>query len=164
MNTENKKTNLSPYNATIGYQLSKILKLKRRLTDQKMQSLNLSRTQWLTLVWIQIIGSPCWQKDLLANLEIDAAHLTRILAELESRNYIQRTIVDKNRRCLLIDFTDYYIKEIEPFITNIIETENNILLSNLNDDDKTHLIKLLNQLEQNISNALHSTLNTKELT
>ena len=57
------------YNVTrcsIGYRLNKILKLKRRFIDQDMQSLNLSRTQWLTLVWIQNLGSSCWQKDLLA--------------------------------------------------------------------------------------------------
>ena len=119
---------MPPYSShqTIGYQLNKILRLKRRFIDHEMQQLNLSRTQWLTLVWIQLLGPSCPQKDLLVHLEIDAGHLTRVLAELEDRKYISRTIINENRRCLLIEVTPYYIKDISPVIAEILEKENYI--------------------------------------
>jgi len=69
---------------TIGFQLAKILKLKRRFIDIEMKELGLSRTGWQVLFWLTILA-PCSQKELLKNLDIDAGHLARVklLAQVE---------------------------------------------------------------------------------
>lgn len=138
----------------VGFQLAKILKLKRHFVDLEMKKLDLSRTQWQVLLWMKILG-PCSQKELLKNLDIDAAHLARVLEELEKIKYISRTPVAGDRRSLFIQMTDFSKRKVIPHIEMALEKEDIVLLDGLTTRDKELLKKLLNKLEENIESAIN---------
>lgn len=148
----NLNPNLNP-ETTIGFQLAKILKLKRRFIDIEMKELGLSRTGWQVLFWLKILGS-CSQKELLKNLDIDAAHLARILEDFETKEYITRSPIKGNRRCLFIDVTPYSKQYLMPQIQATIEKESAILLDGVSDANRKLLITLLKQIETNIESLL----------
>lgn len=89
---------------SVGFQLIKILKLKRHFIDHEMKKLELSRTEWRVLLWMKILGH-CSQKELLKNLEIDAAHLARLLERFEKNKVIVRKQVETDRRSLFVELT-----------------------------------------------------------
>jgi DNA-binding MarR family transcriptional regulator len=138
---------------TIGFQLIKILKLKRRFVDIEMNELGLSRTAWRVLFWMNILGA-CSQKELLKNLEIDAGHLSRVLEGFEKKGYIVRTPIQGNRRSLFIQMTEYGKLFLMPHMQLAINKEDAILLNEINEQDRKLLFKLLNQLEANMQVAL----------
>lgn len=138
---------------TIAFQLIKILQLKRLFVDIEMNQLGLSRTGWRVLFWLNILG-PCSQKELLKKLEIDAGHLTRVLEDFEKKGYIVRTPIQGNRRSLFIQMSKYGNNFLMPHMQAAINKEDFILLKGINDNDKRLLLKLLNQLELNMENAL----------
>lgn len=138
---------------TVSEQLAKVIRLKRQLIDIHIKETGLSRTQWQTLYWLNKSGS-CTQQELLKNLEIDAAHLARILDKLEQKEYITRTPIKDDRRCLFIQMTAYTKNNLIPKILAAVDKEEFILLDNINDRDKIHLIELLSKLELNLETAL----------
>lgn len=140
---------------TLEFQLAKIAKLKRRLIDVEMKEIDFSRTQWQVLLWLKILG-PCLQKELLKNLEIDAAHVARILEEFEKKQYIIRTQVAGNRRALFIKMTKFSEEKLVPHLEMAIEKERTILNKGLNLDEKNILKLLLQKLEKNLLYALES--------
>src|SRR5690606_25340991 len=100
---------------SMGAKLARLVKLKRRFIDNELKKLRLCRTEWQVLLWVGAI-CPCPQQELLKNLDIDAAHLTRLLIKLEKDKYICREFIDGNRRAFLIRLTDYSKKHIIPYI------------------------------------------------
>jgi len=139
---------------TIGFQLAKILKLKRRYIDKEMKALELCRTQWQTLISLNIL-EPCSQKDLLKYLDIDAAHLARVLETLEKNNYILREPIKDNRRSLLVKMTPHAKKHFVPLMEKTLKTENALLLKGLTLADKKTLEKILPLLVKNMKAALN---------
>jgi DNA-binding MarR family transcriptional regulator len=138
---------------TIGFQLAKILKLKRRFIDIEMKELGLSRTGWQVLFWLTILA-PCSQKELLKNLDIDAGHLARVLEEFEQKKYIVRSQIEGDRRSLLIQITQYSQQNLIPHMQATINKENTILLNGINEENKILLFKLLAQVEENMESVL----------
>jgi len=151
---KNKMISKTQGQVTIGFQMLKILKLTRKFLDAEMKALGISRTGWQVLFWMHILGS-CSQKELLKNLDIDAGHLARVLEDFEQKEYIVRTPIEGNRRSLFIQMTKYGRKSLMPYVEAAIEKEGYILLNGINDKDKARFIKLLNQLELNMTAALN---------
>jgi MarR family transcriptional regulator for hemolysin len=139
---------------SIGFKLAKVLKLKRRYIDIEMKALGLSRTQWQTLTSLNILG-PCAQKDLLKNMDIDAAHLARVLESLEKSNYIIRTPIKNNRRSLLVQMTPQSQKRFVPLLEKTLTTENALLLKNISTADQKKLKALLEVFITNMEHALN---------
>ena len=159
---ENPQSNVSDTaSTTLGFQLAKIAKLKRQLIDIYVAKINLCRTEWQALFWIDKLGN-CTQKELLKNLEIDAGHLARVLEKLEQKKYILRARVKENRRCLFIQLTSYCRQEIIPQILTAMQKEEDLLLDKITAHDKKLLIQSLFQIEQNVEAALNSELHKKE--
>ncbi len=145
---------------SIGYQLAQILKCKRRLVDIEMKPLGLSRTQWQVLFYMSLLG-PCSQKELLNRVDIDAAHLARVLEELEKNNYLVRTPLESDRRALFIDFTDHSRQQILPHIKAVMEKENARLLKGLTIADQKQLHQLLGKMQHNMESTLNDLLMVK---
>ncbi len=137
---------------TVGFKMTRIVRHKRQLIDQHMKPLGLSRTQWQVMVWLGILGTPCQQKDLLNNIEIDAAHLARVLEKLERASYITRARISTNRRMVSIDVTAKG-KKLFNKIDQIMTNENKTLLGNLSPADQKHFHKVLDQVENNLVSA-----------
>ena len=107
-----------------------------------MKSLDLSRTQWQVMVRFSMFEMPCSQKTLLKSMEIDAAHLTRVLDQLEQKNLIKR-IPDRNdRRSINIQLTQQG-EALLPKIKAIMFHESEVMLNGLSLEEKQQLEKLL---------------------
>jgi DNA-binding MarR family transcriptional regulator len=131
----------------VGFKLSKVLKLKRRYIDIQMRELGLSRTQWQALLGVKILG-PCSQKELLTHLDIDAAHLARLLEELEINEYVVRSRAKEDRRSLLVQLTPHSKQKIIPKIEKALNQENTVLLKGLNTVDRNYLKKCWKNLRK----------------
>lgn len=139
--------------ATICQQLVKILKLKRQFIDRELKNVNISRTQWQVLLWQHWCG-PCSQQELLNYLDIDAAHLTRVLVSLEEKQWITRTTIDGDRRALSICITDYCKEHIIPLIEKTVQKKHAMMFQGVSGANKQQLIGLLNQLSANLDALL----------
>jgi MarR family transcriptional regulator for hemolysin len=138
---------------TIGFKISTVLTLKRRLTDIDMKALGLSRTQWRVLLRLNISGSST-QKKMLEYLDIDCAHLTRVLDQLEQEGLVTRTLSQEDRRVRIVSLTQKCQQHIMPHIVHTLTHENDVLLKKVSASEKKQLGQLLDQLEQNLSAAL----------
>lgn len=147
---------------TFGFQIALIAKLKRKLIDTYVANLELSRTEWQALFWINRLGD-CGQKELLKNLEIDAGHLARVLEKLEKKNYITRMPIPTNRRCVFIHLTEYSKKNIIPKILLAMKKEDQVIFEQISDEDKIYLQQLLLKIENNLEVALITNLKQLEL-
>lgn len=139
--------------ASIGLQLSRIVRLKRQIVDIHIKDTGLSQTQWRVLFWIDKLDN-CTQKELLKHLEIDAGHLARLLEKLEEKKYITRSQLSGDRRCLSIQMTEYAKQNLIPCIHEGITKEESILLKNIDEEDQKLLESLLSQLENNLLTAI----------
>lgn len=138
---------------SIGSSIAKILKLKRMLLDNKMKSFGLSRTQWQVLLWMKDLGS-CSQQQLLTIIDIDAAHLARVLEQLEKDGFVIRTRCKDDRRALLISLTEQCQTNFIPKLNKIINDETKILLNNLTNSEIESLSQMLNKIETNLQSFL----------
>lgn len=135
---------------SIGFSLVKVLRLKRAFIDKKMKIVDLSRTQWRVLFWMNILGA-CSQKTLLEHLEIDAAHLTRVLDEFEKKSLIKRKSIPTDRRSLFVELTPSGKKKYIPFLTEMLAEENTILTKSFTAKEQKELIRLLKKMEDNMA-------------
>jgi DNA-binding MarR family transcriptional regulator len=149
--------NMEPDNKNlIGPQLAKVTNRLRRYIDNEMKIFDLSRTQWQVLCTLRNMGS-CSQKDLLGRLDIDAAHLARVLDKLENRQYITRDKLDQDRRALFIKMTPLAIEQLVPHLTQVHIKEHEVLLRGLTTTETQQLSQLLNKLENNLDITLLQT-------
>ncbi len=138
---------------TIGFKIATVLSLKRQLVDIDMKALGLSRTQWQVLLRLKILG-PSTQKKLLEHLDIDCAHLTRVLDQLEQDQLVVRTPSEDDRRARVVSLTEQCQQRIMPQMKQSLSNENEILLNELSAAEKKQLAALLDKLEYNLSTAL----------
>jgi MarR family transcriptional regulator for hemolysin len=134
---------------TLGFRLVSIVKLKWRMLDTKLKKLGLSRTEWRALLWMKILG-PCSQQELLEGLDIDAAHLTRILTKLEKEKLIIRQSVTGDRRSLQVSLSLSAEQKLIPSIESSIKEENEIMLNGINGEERVELMRLLEKVESNL--------------
>lgn len=140
-------------NYSVGSHLARIMWFKRRFIDIGMKPLDMTRMQWQTLHWLNML-CPCTQKQLLNYMDIDGGQLARTLDEFEKNNIITRKPLVEDRRCLLVELTPYAKKKLIPQLEKIFEKENDILLDGISAADKKKLTSLLEKIESNIHNAL----------
>lgn len=140
---------------SIGYQLARVLKFKRHFLDLELKKVGLSRTQWQVLFGVIILQCRS-QQELLKNLDIDPAYLARTLEKLEELQYIVRRPLKDDRRCLLIEMTEYGKEQVAPHVQAALAKEDALLLRGLSHQEQQHLSKLLLQLEQNMTSVLNS--------
>ncbi len=140
-------------NYSVGFRIARIMWLKRRFIDIEMKPLDMTRMQWQTLHWLNMI-SPCTQKQLLNYMDIDGGQLARTLDEFEKNNIITRKPLAEDRRCLLVELTNHAKKKLIPHLEKVFEKENDILLDGISSADKKKLTSLLEKIESNIDIAL----------
>src|SRR3990167_8889459 len=136
-------------NYSVGFRIARIMWHKRRFIDIEMKPLDMTRMQWQTLHWLNMI-SPCTQKQLLNYMDIDGGQLARTLDEFEKNNIITRKPLAEDRRCLLVELTPHAKRKLIPHLEKVFERENDILLDGISSADKKKLTSLLEKIESNI--------------
>jgi DNA-binding MarR family transcriptional regulator len=137
----------------INFHIAKIFRLKRRIMDAEMKKLDICRSKWQTLIWLKTLGA-CSQQELLKHLDIDAAHLARVLEAFDREQWIIRTRSSEDRRAVLIDITEKCRSDIMPAIEHGLQKEVDIMLDSLSTTEKTTLNRLLTKIETNLLTAV----------
>ena len=137
----------------LGFAFMDITRLKRQYMDQQVKALGLTRTQWRIYAWLHTLGTPCPQKTLLTNIEIDAAHLARVLDQLEKKGHLTRHAPPENRRALSIELTPEG-QAIVQKIEGILEKEHHTMKNHLTDRQVDDLYHALAQIKQNLEETL----------
>jgi len=139
MNTKNSLKTL------LTFKIVALANLNRQSIDQKMQTLNLCRTQWQVLARFNFIEQPCSQQSLLKCLDIDRAHLTRTLDQLEASLLIKRIEDPNDKRAKRVCLTKRGEK-IQKTVEQILLEENEALLEILSKKECECLTTGLNKL------------------
>lgn len=134
---------------SICYQMLNVIKLIRRLVDEEMKALGISRTGWQVLFRLRQLG-PCTQKELVRVMDIDAGQLARVLEEFEEKDYIVRRPHKNDRRCLAIEMTEKGRAYLMPHVERSIAKEEAVLGKNFTETEKQLLSNLLTKLEKNL--------------
>jgi len=137
----------------LGFAFMDITRLKRQYMDQQVKALGLTRTQWRIYAWLHTLGTPCPQKTLLSNIEIDAAHLARVLEQLEKKGHLTRHVPPENRRALCIELTSEGQATLQK-IKHILLEEHNIMKRHLSDKQVDEFYQALAQIKQNLEATL----------
>lgn len=128
---------------------AKIVRLNRQILDTKLKSFDLTRKQWQLLLWLGDLDPPCSQQILLQNFDVDAAHLTRLLDQLEQKAIITRERLLQNRREQVIWLTPGG-KKIFNQIQTIAFAQNELALHGLTEQQKKELHVILDKIENNL--------------
>ena len=137
----------------LGTHIYHTLRLKRLLIDQHVKDSDLTRNQWRTMLWLAILSTPCSQKELLANLDVDGAQLTRLLDQLEKKELITRQTIENNRRALEIHLTTAG-KELTSELKKVLLHEEEVITRGFTPTETKQLRELLIRVQGNIITAL----------
>jgi DNA-binding MarR family transcriptional regulator len=149
------------FNDMPSFKLVKIIHLKRLYVDSQLSKLALTRTQWQIMIILDILEEPISQQDILKNIDIDAAQLTRTLNQLENNNYIARYREQQNRRSAFIKITVKGKKIIQK-IKTVMENETRIFFTDFSEDEKKSFLSQLKKVEKNfISGVENQSLNER---
>lgn len=118
---------------------------KRQCIDQRMKALNLSRTQWQVLSRFNFLPQPCPQQALLKCLDIDRAHLTRTLAQLEKLKLLTRIETPTDRRARFINLTKQG-QATQKKVEQILHAENELMLVSLSQEENDQFNAILDKL------------------
>jgi DNA-binding MarR family transcriptional regulator len=132
-------------NDLLCYQLFELVKLNTQQIDTRMKPLSLSRTQWKILSRFPYLGEPCSQQSLLRSMDIDRAHLTRSLYQLERRGLITRTRQAKDRRAFNISLTANGLT-MRNWVGQVLSENDTGLLDTLTASESTELLRLIQKI------------------
>ncbi len=130
-----------------------LAKTNARVIDAQMNQFDLSRTQWKVLLRFNFLPIPCTQQQLLKSVDIDRAHLTRTLDQLEQRKLITRTRLSHDKRAFNISPT-LKGKELLKKMEQIMRDESNAMIKGINEKEIQLLDKLIHKVTANILNEL----------
>src|SRR5215475_11251589 len=99
---------------TLGFVLHEVARLLKRSFERRAKALGLTRSQWQTLVYLNV-HEGIHQAKLADILEIESITLVRILDKLEARGLIERRRHPSDRRIWQL----YLLDEARPLIAEM---------------------------------------------
>lgn len=136
------------------YKLFLLVKTNEQIIDKQVKQFDLSRTQWKTLVKFNFLPMPCTQQQLLKAMEIDRAHLTRVLDQLEQRKLLMRARLSHDKRSFSVTLTSEgqrLLKKIE----KILEHYSTNLVAELSKKDAKTFTNLLHSITSSLLHKLN---------
>jgi MarR family transcriptional regulator for hemolysin len=130
------------------YKLFFLVRTNEHFIDKRMKQFDLSRSQWKALIRFNFLPNPCTQQQLLKSLEIDRAHLTRILDQLEQRKLIIRTRQINDKRNFIIALTTSGKSVLQKMI-EIMQCDSNELVAGFSAHEVNIFEKLLHKATEN---------------
>ncbi len=136
--------------STLGSDLARLVRVWRALIDHRLKPLELTQTHWITLHNINRLPPEQSQIQLAKAIGIEQPSLVRTLDQLEEKGLITRHTCANDRRAKRIKLTE----TAEPIIReldNVITSTRRKILDGISDEEVQLLIKLIGQLERNIT-------------
>ncbi len=138
----------------IGFLINDAARQLRTNYDRRMRELGLTRSQWWVLTHLYF-NEGLSQTSLSEILEIERATLGRLLDRLETKGWIERRTVPKDRRVKLV----YLARAVEPLLRTMravaadLRTE---ALADLDEDEQQRFIATLIKIKGNLSNMVEN--------
>ena len=127
-------------------------KLHRSLIEQRMQDLNLHRSQHIMLSNILSFDTPPTQKQLAQKLDISAATVAVTVKKLEQAGFISKCTAEGDGRCNKIFVTDSG-KEILLKAREIFDTVDKSMFDGLSEKEIENFVTCLEKLQANLKSS-----------
>jgi DNA-binding MarR family transcriptional regulator len=145
---------------TLGFVLHEVARLLKRSFERKAKALGLTRSQWQTLVYLNV-HEGIYQGKLADILEIESITLVRILDKLEARGLIERRRHPTDRRMWQLYLRD----EARPLIAEMQKIGNETraeALAGVSAEDRARLLETLTTMKGNLAEACNQPIDEEE--
>lgn len=138
--------------SSVGFLISDVSRLMRRVYDRRVEPLGLTRAQWRVLVHLYR-REGISQTELAAVLEIEKPTLGRLVDRLEEKGWVERRVDERDQRARRLMVTD----AVRPMIERMkvyAESVNEDSMAGLEAEQERHLIEILLAVKTNLNRLL----------
>ena len=138
--------------SSVGFLISDVSRLMRRVYDRRVEPLGLTRAQWRVLVHLYR-REGISQTELAAVLEIEKPTLGRLVDRLEEKGWVDRRVDARDQRARRLMVTD----AVRPMIERMkvyAESVNEDSMAGLEAEQERHLIEILLAVKTNLNRLL----------
>lgn len=135
----------------IGKRLSILMNHQIARANEKLKSIDLTYAQANVLLQLKVAISLS-QDDLCKRLLLDKARVSRLVKQLEEKDYINKNISTIDRRIFEISITDKGMMTIED-ILEMLDECNEFILKGLSENEVNQLIRTLDKLVENVKDG-----------
>ncbi len=138
--------------SSVGFLISDVSRLMRRVYDRRVEPLGLTRAQWRVLVHLYR-REGISQTELAAVLEIEKPTLGRLVDRLEEKGWVERRVDERDQRARRLMVTD----AVRPMIERMkvyAESVNEDSMAGLKAEQERHLIEILLAVKTNLNRLL----------
>lgn len=139
-------------NRSVGFLISDVSRLMRRVYDRRVEPLGLTRSQWRVLVHLYRREGVS-QTELAAILEIEKPTLGRLVDKLEEKGWVERRIDERDQRARRLVITD----AVRPMIERMkvfAESVNVDSMAGLDAEQEHRFIEILLAVKSNLNRLL----------
>lgn len=135
----------------IGKRLSILMNHQIVRANERLKSIDLTYAQANVLLQLKVAISLS-QDDLCKRLLLDKARVSRLVKQLEEKDYINKNISTTDRRIFEISITDKGMMTIED-ILEMLDECNEFILNGLSENEVNQLIITLDKLVENVKDG-----------
>ncbi len=138
--------------SSVGFLISDVSRLMRRVYDRRVEPLGLTRAQWRVLVHLYR-REGISQTELAAVLEIEKPTLGRLVDRLEEKGWVERRVDERDQRARRLMVTD----AVRPMIERMkvfAESVNEDSMAGLGAEQERQLIEILLAVKTNLNRLL----------
>lgn len=132
----------------IGKRLSILMNHQIAHANERLKSIDLTYAQANVLLQLKVAISLS-QDDLCKRLLLDKARVSRLVKQLEEKDYINKNISTTDRRIFEISISDKGMMAIED-ILEMLDECNEYILKGLSENEVNQLIMTLDKLVENV--------------
>ncbi len=139
--------------SSIGFLISDVSRLLRRVYDRRVEPLGLTRAQWRVLIHVHRREGGS-QTALAQVLEIEKPTLGRLVDRLERKGWVERRVDDRDQRARRLSITERarpLIDEME----GLAEAVHDDALAGVSDDESVRLQQTLLTVKTNLLRQLN---------
>jgi MarR family transcriptional regulator, transcriptional regulator for hemolysin len=147
---------------TLAFLLHDVARLLKKRLEQNSRGSGLTRSQWQILAYLAG-NEGINQKGLAELLEIEPITLGRIVDKLETLGLVERHPHPTDRRTWLLHLVESARPKLEQ-IRELGDVTHREALAGVSEDDRQHLLKTLQALKENLTQACEASLAGQERT
>lgn len=132
----------------IGKRLSILMNHQIAYANEKLKSIDLTYAQANVLLQLKVAKSLS-QDDLCKRLLLDKARVSRLVKQLEEKDYINKNVSTTDRRIFEISITEKGMMTIDDILAMLDEC-NEYILKGLSENEVNQLIMTLDKLVENV--------------
>jgi MarR family transcriptional regulator for hemolysin len=140
---------MPPARLRFGFRFVVLARQWRRALDERFTRAGLSDATWTTLIHLQELGDGATQKQLAAQVGIDASSLVRLLDILEGQGLIERRAGEADRRARHLFLTEAGHARVAELRAPLLEAERE-MLAEFSDAELDGLLEAFDRIEAGI--------------